>query len=64
MLAMMVSIERKLAGQRIGNNAEFAFYGHALQYLTLMSGQQVKVEDWMITPFEVDFGREVGAGGL
>lgn len=61
---MMVSIERKLAGQRIPNGPERTFYGHALEYLVTTSGQHVKVEDWMITPFEVEYISEVGVGGL
>ncbi|KAJ7615435.1 hypothetical protein FB45DRAFT_1108090 [Roridomyces roridus] len=66
MMAMMVSIERKLASQNVKRmpSVQQTFYGHALQYLTVLSGQQVKVEDWMITPFDVDFGKEVGSGGF
>ncbi|KAJ7624397.1 kinase-like domain-containing protein [Roridomyces roridus] len=66
MMAIMVSIERKLASQRVKRMTavQQTFYGHALQYLTVLSGQQVKAEDWMITPFEVDFGKEVGSGGF
>jgi hypothetical protein len=29
-----------------------------------MSGQQVKLDDWMISSFDVDFGPEIGVGGL
>jgi hypothetical protein len=29
-----------------------------------MSGRQVQLEDWMISSFDVDYGREVGVGGL
>ncbi|KAJ7108319.1 kinase-like domain-containing protein [Mycena epipterygia] len=63
-LAMMVSMERKLAGHRMQDSPEHAFYGHALQYLIATSGQQVRVEDWMITPFEIEYISEVGVGGF
>ena len=29
-----------------------------------MSGQQIQLEDWMITSFEVQFGPKIGSGGL
>jgi hypothetical protein len=29
-----------------------------------MSGRQVQLEDWMIASFDVDYGPEVGVGGL
>ncbi|KAJ7615449.1 kinase-like domain-containing protein [Roridomyces roridus] len=66
MMAMMVSIERKLASQRVErmSTSQQTFYFHALQYLTVLSGRPVRVEDWMITSFEVDFGKEVGSGGF
>ncbi|KAJ7108316.1 kinase-like domain-containing protein [Mycena epipterygia] len=63
-LAMMVSFEQKLAGHRMQDSPEHMFYGHALQHLIATSGQQVKVEDWMITPFEIDYISEVGVGGF
>ncbi|KAJ7903252.1 kinase-like domain-containing protein [Mycena leptocephala] len=65
MVAMMVSIERRMEEEgRKGNDAEQRFYLHTLQYLTSTSGQEIKVEDWMISSFEVDYGAEIGAGGL
>jgi hypothetical protein len=65
MAAMMVSIERRMEEEsRKGNDAEQRFYSHTLQYLTSTSGQEIKVEDWMISSFEVDYGAEIGAGGL
>ncbi|KAJ7636250.1 kinase-like domain-containing protein [Roridomyces roridus] len=63
MLAMMVSIERRMERNRGGDGPEQRFYSHTLQYLTSTSQQQVKLEHWMISPFEVDFGKEIGAGG-
>lgn len=63
MLAMMACIQRRLDSEHI-NPPEQIFYSHTLQYLTSMSGRQVKLEDWMIASFDVDYGAEIGAGGL
>ncbi|KAJ7263394.1 kinase-like domain-containing protein [Mycena rebaudengoi] len=62
-LAMMVSIERRLDRQH-ENNAERGFYSHALHYLRSTSGQQIDLEDWMISSFDVDYGPEIGSGGF
>ena len=43
---------------------ERRFFTHTLQYLTTSSGRQVEIEDWMITSYEVEFGHEIGSGGL
>ncbi|KAJ7496428.1 hypothetical protein FB451DRAFT_1549581 [Mycena latifolia] len=63
MIAMMACIQRKLDGGHL-NNPEQKFYSHTLQYLTSMSGQQVKLEDWMITSFDIEYGTEIGFGGF
>ncbi|KAJ7613100.1 kinase-like domain-containing protein [Roridomyces roridus] len=64
-IAMMVSIQKQLNKQSV-NRAEQQFYTHALEYLTSRSGKQVKVEDWMIASFEVEYDVEeqIGAGGF
>lgn len=59
----MVSLQKQLNNQSI-DRAEQKFYTHTLEYLTSRSGKAVKVEDWMIASFEVDYGAEIGAGGL
>ncbi|KAF8139574.1 kinase-like domain-containing protein [Mycena galopus ATCC 62051] len=63
MIAMMACIQRRLDGEHL-NDPERTFYSHTLQYLTSMSGRQLKLEDWMITSFEVEYGPEIGAGGF
>ena len=63
MLAMMVSIERRL-DRHSRNDAERGFYSHTLHYLRSTSGKIIKLEDWMISAFDVDYGPEIGAGGL
>jgi hypothetical protein len=62
MIAMMAYIQRRPDGEHI-DDPERKFYSHTLQYLTSISGRQVKLEDWMIASFEVDYGPEIGAGG-
>ncbi|KAJ7036924.1 kinase-like domain-containing protein [Mycena alexandri] len=64
MLALMVSIQRKLDAQENGSAAEHKFLSHALQYLSSSGGSQVRVEHWMISPFEVEYGAEIGQGGF
>ncbi|KAK6988023.1 kinase-like protein [Favolaschia claudopus] len=46
------------------DGAEQKFYTHTLAYLTSRSGKLVKVEEWMIAAFEVDYAEEIGAGGF
>jgi len=62
-MAMMVSLEKRL--QTVPDeDREHQFFAHTLRYLTTSSGRQVEREDWMITSYEVEFGREIGSGGL
>ena len=62
-MAMMVSIQRRLDNLSDGDQ-ERQFFSHALRYLTTASGRQVEMESWMITSYEVEFGRRIGFGGL
>jgi hypothetical protein len=65
MLAMMVAIQRRLETQpTIAITPEQHFYAHALEYLTSASGKRIESQDWMIPAFEVDYGVEIGSGGL
>lgn len=43
---------------------EHQFFTHTLRYLTTFSGRQIELQDWMITPYEVEFGHEINSGGL
>jgi hypothetical protein len=63
MVAMMASLQKTIL-QKLGNETERRFYGQSLRFLSTISGHQVHLEDWMITSFEVDFGLEIGSGGL
>ena len=60
---MMVSLERRLQTGS-DENRERQFFTHTLQYLTTSSGRQVEMEEWIITSYEVEFGHEIGSGGL
>src|ERR1700683_2833059 len=63
MMAMMVSLQRRLQTGSDGNR-EQQFFTPTLQYLTTSSGCQVEMEEWMITSYEVEFGKQIGSGGL
>ncbi|KAJ7142948.1 kinase-like domain-containing protein [Mycena epipterygia] len=64
MIAMMVSIQRRLDNLPQSTDPERQFYSHTLQYLSSASGKKVELESWMIPSFEVDYGSEIGAGGF
>jgi hypothetical protein len=59
----MVSLQMRL-DQRLGGDRECQFISHSLEYLYTTSGCQVRVENWMITSFDVEFGPLIGEGGL
>lgn len=63
MMAMIVSLQRRLQ-TRSDEARERQFYTHALQRLTTASGRHVEIEEWMITSYDVEFGHEIGSGGL
>ena len=62
-LAMMASLHQRLS-QQLKGDREHAFYTHSLQLLTTISGHQVDLSSWTITPYEVELGRQIGYGGL
>jgi len=62
-MAMMVSLQRRLQTGS-DQDRERQFFTHTLRFLKTSSGRQVEMEEWMITSYEVEFGREVGSGGL
>ncbi|KAF7982534.1 hypothetical protein HWV62_28160 [Athelia sp. TMB] len=63
MMAMMVSLQRRIS-ERTSLPLEHWFFMQSLQYLSTLSGSRVNVEDWMITSYEVEFGQQIGAGGI
>jgi len=62
-MAMMAALQRRLDSQ-LADNRESQYYKRSLQYLCTISGTHVKLEDWMVSPFDVDFGPKIGSGGL
>jgi hypothetical protein len=62
-MTMMVSVERRL---QIGTYrpGTTILHTHTVQYLTTSSGRHAELEDWTITSYEVEFGQEIGSGGL
>lgn len=62
-MAMMVSLQRRL-DVRLDSDRELRFYSHSLHHLSTSSGRQIQPEEWMITSYEVEFGQEIGSGGL
>jgi hypothetical protein len=63
MVAMMASLQIRLQTGFDGDR-ERQFYKHALTDLITSSGSQVEIEDWTITSDQVEFGQEIGSGGL
>lgn len=61
--AMIVSLQRHIE-QRMGGAREQQFFSHSLEYLTTSSGRQIQMESWMVTTYDVEFGHEIGSGGL
>lgn len=62
-MAMMVSLQRRLDFRSDGAR-ELQFFSHVLQYLTASSGHRVKLQNWMVTSYEVEFGPKIASGGL
>lgn len=62
-MAMIVSLQRRLETRSDGDR-ELRFFTHVLRYLTTSTGQMVELQSWMITSYEVEFGRMIGSGGL
>jgi hypothetical protein len=63
MMAMTISLQRRLE-RGLDEDREGQFFSHTLRFLTTSSGRQIEMEEWMITTYEVEFGHEIGSGGL
>ena len=62
-MAIMAPLHLRLT-QWLGGDREHAFYTHSLRLLTNISRNQVDMNDWTITSFDVKFLRLIGHGGL
>jgi hypothetical protein len=60
---MMISLQRHLGGQVQGDR-ERRFLSDSLQYLSTVGGHSIRLEDWMVTSFDVDIGQKIGEGEL
>jgi hypothetical protein len=60
---MIVSLQRRL-DQGLDGQREQDFFKHILRFLNTSSELEVKLQNWMITSYEVEFGPKIGAGGL
>lgn len=63
MIAMMTALQRQIE-ERSGGERERQFYSNVLSSLSTASKTTVQLERWMITSYEVEFGRKIGFGGL
>jgi len=62
-MAIIVSLQRRL-NNLLDGPREWQFFSYILRYLTVSSGLQVELQNWMITPYEVEFGPKIGSGRL
>lgn len=62
-VALKVCLQRQV-NNRADDSREQQFLSHVLEYLNSYSGYHVKIESWMITSYEVEFGHRIGVGGL
>jgi hypothetical protein len=58
----MISLQKILEG-RSGGDRELKFFSRSVRYLSAVSEHQTRLESWMITSFDVEYGREIGSGG-
>jgi hypothetical protein len=64
MVAMMISLQ-KIVTKRLCGDRERLFFLFTLSYLQGVTGKRsVGIENWMVTTFDVEFGPEIGSGGL
>jgi hypothetical protein len=64
MAAMMVFLMRQTKTSSSQDNPEYEFCSQSLRRLSIMSGQRLDIEDWMVTVYDVDREEKIGSGGL
>jgi hypothetical protein len=60
---MMISLQKSL-NLLVSDSRLRQFMSHSLNHLALTSAEQMQIYPWTVTSFEVEFGEEIGAGGL
>jgi hypothetical protein len=63
MMAMMATLQKLVTKQLLGER-EHSFCTRTLNYLATKSRRHIELKGWMITAYEVEFGKEIGSGGL
>jgi hypothetical protein len=63
MVSMMTALQ-KMIRKQLGSERERLFFSRTLNHLAKHSGEHVILEPWMVTSYEVEFGAEIGKGGL
>jgi hypothetical protein len=59
----MTSLQRHLQYQSL-DERERQFYMSSLHHVSMSSGTHAELENWTITPYEIEFGPIIGSGGL
>lgn len=62
-MAIIATFKRRLDENK-GEQEELMFFKQGLRYLLAASGQQVDINPWTVSWFDVDFREIIGAGGL
>jgi len=62
MEAMRISLQ-KILEERSGGDRELEFVASSVRYLSIASRHHMRRESWMITSFDIEYGREIGSGG-
>jgi hypothetical protein len=60
---IMATLQRLINKQHL-DERELKFCSRTLDHLATISGKHIKLESWMVTSYEVDFGNKIGEGGL
>ncbi|KZP06260.1 kinase-like protein [Athelia psychrophila] len=63
MAPIMIAFQKRLE-QRLDGDRERQFFSKSVAYLQTASGRSVKIEDWMVTSFDVEFMLPIASGGF
>lgn len=61
-IALMASLERR--SKTANGEIERQFFAHCAQYLATLVDKTMEFDSWTITTFDIEFGPEIGSGGL
>ncbi|KZP31913.1 kinase-like protein [Athelia psychrophila] len=63
MAAMMIAFQTRLQ-QQLDGDRERQFFSKSVAYLQTASGRPVKIQDWTVSSFDVQFMRSIASGGF